>query len=463
MRAIWLAAGIVCGSLIAVSSLAATQYTYDQLGRIQSATYDNGIQVIYNYDAAGNRTSVVRKSGNSLSPVANPCSTSTFGTQQTTCNVLQNSYSPQGYTLTITAVGASTCGTTGISSPNVTYQLNTTKCSANYIGPDSFTYTIGDGHGHSAHATVFVSILAVNPPIANADSAQTPQNVTVTIPALANDVEPIDAYKPNLAIYSVTSPTPAGATASRVNNNTAIQYVPASGYVGMDKFLYTDTDGHGQYGSGYITVQVGSPPVAVNDLIGTAVNTPVTYNPLLNDSDPYGYPFWVVSVTQPSNGSVSLSPNNVTLTYTPNRGFGSTGPALDTFQYTITDGHLTSAPATESICVGIQAPVANNLSMPVLGHAPYQGSVQVTGKVNVSGTISCGQAAIAASAGTASLGTTSTFGTYLYWQSSQKLGAGIYNNYDSFSYTLTDPYGQTSPPATATVNVTVICQGQGCP
>src|SRR5215469_1797529 len=106
MRAIWLAAGIVCGSLIAVSSLAATQYTYDQLGRIQSATYDNGIQVIYNYDAAGNRTSVVRKSGNSLSPVANPCSTSTFGTQQTTCNVLQNSYSPQGYTLTITAVGA---------------------------------------------------------------------------------------------------------------------------------------------------------------------------------------------------------------------------------------------------------------------------------------------------------------------------------------------------------------------
>ena len=31
-------------------------YTYDALGRVITATYDNGTVIFYNYDAAGNRT-----------------------------------------------------------------------------------------------------------------------------------------------------------------------------------------------------------------------------------------------------------------------------------------------------------------------------------------------------------------------------------------------------------------------
>jgi len=31
-------------------------YTYDALGRVLTATYDNGTKIFYNYDAAGNRT-----------------------------------------------------------------------------------------------------------------------------------------------------------------------------------------------------------------------------------------------------------------------------------------------------------------------------------------------------------------------------------------------------------------------
>lgn len=34
-------------------------YTYDNLGRLKTATYSNGVVITYNYDAAGNRTSVV--------------------------------------------------------------------------------------------------------------------------------------------------------------------------------------------------------------------------------------------------------------------------------------------------------------------------------------------------------------------------------------------------------------------
>lgn len=36
---------------------ASVSYTYDLLGRVTTAVYDNGICVTYSYDASGNRTS----------------------------------------------------------------------------------------------------------------------------------------------------------------------------------------------------------------------------------------------------------------------------------------------------------------------------------------------------------------------------------------------------------------------
>ncbi len=39
-------------------SHAATTYTYDDLGRLKQAKYDNGKQIDYTYDQAGNRTAV---------------------------------------------------------------------------------------------------------------------------------------------------------------------------------------------------------------------------------------------------------------------------------------------------------------------------------------------------------------------------------------------------------------------
>lgn len=38
-------------------------YAYDALGRISTASYDTGVCVIYNYDAAGNRTAQTVKVG----------------------------------------------------------------------------------------------------------------------------------------------------------------------------------------------------------------------------------------------------------------------------------------------------------------------------------------------------------------------------------------------------------------
>lgn len=38
---------------------ASVSYTYDLVGRVRTAVYDNGLCVAYTYDASGNRTSQV--------------------------------------------------------------------------------------------------------------------------------------------------------------------------------------------------------------------------------------------------------------------------------------------------------------------------------------------------------------------------------------------------------------------
>lgn len=53
------AAILVLAMFVSFPASAATVYVYDALGRLISATYDSGKQIVYTYDAAGNRTQVV--------------------------------------------------------------------------------------------------------------------------------------------------------------------------------------------------------------------------------------------------------------------------------------------------------------------------------------------------------------------------------------------------------------------
>ena len=62
---------------------------------------------------------------------------------------------------------------------------------AGYSGPDSFTYTISDGRGGTATATVSITVTAANrPPVAINDAASTSQDTAVTVRVLANDSDP---------------------------------------------------------------------------------------------------------------------------------------------------------------------------------------------------------------------------------------------------------------------------------
>jgi len=412
---------------------------------LQSATYDNGQQVIYNYDAAGNRTTVTNNTGNNLSPVANPNSVLTIVNIPITFDPRVNDSSPQGYPLTVTGVGSASLGSTSYTSTSVTYTPGSTP------GADSFTYTIGDGHGHSAWATNFVNLMASNPPIANNDSAQTAMGTAVKIYPLANDVA---KQYPPISIYSLG--TPVHGTAQN-NGDGSVTYTPTGSYVGVDSFLYTITDTQSEHASATDTITIGSPPVAVADLVGTPSGTALTYDPRINDSDPNGLALSIVSTGTPSLGTIGIN-GGATLTYTPNAG-----PGLDTFNYTITNGGYTAS-ALESVCVGIQTPIAANQTLNLNKTLPPgQQQMYVGGYVNprTGATVSCNEAANSTitSVAQGAKGTTYVGNNELHWQSNQELGVGTYNNYDTFTFILVDPYGQPMAQATVTVNVTITSGG----
>jgi large repetitive protein len=161
-------------------------------------------------------------------------------------DVLANDSDPDGDPLTIIAVTPPSKGTATINSGTVTY---TPK--ANYTGPDSFTYTISDGKGLTAIATVSISVITGNaPPRAVRDNVVTLADTPVIIPVLANDSDP-DGDP--LTVVAVTQ----GANGTAViNADGTVTYTPSPGFTGHDSFTYTISDGKGGTDVGTVGVRV---------------------------------------------------------------------------------------------------------------------------------------------------------------------------------------------------------------
>jgi VCBS repeat-containing protein len=99
---------------------------------------------------------------------------------------------------------------------------------------------------------------------------------------------------------------------------------------------------------------VNDAPLAADDSVVTAVNTPVLVDVLVNDRDVDGGTLAIAAFQQPINGTTAIQDGRIL--YTPNGGFAGS----DTFQYTVADGQGGSAVATASVAVGTTnaAPVA---------------------------------------------------------------------------------------------------------
>ena len=122
----------------------------------------------------------------------------------------------------------------------------TYKPGANKSGTDSFTYTIADGHGGTATATVSVTITPINDaPNAVNDGAPTvisiPAGGPVSIPVLANDTDP-DA---DVLTITPTMTNGAKGTVAITGGGTGLTYDPAALATGTDTFTYTVRDAGG--------------------------------------------------------------------------------------------------------------------------------------------------------------------------------------------------------------------------
>ncbi|HTG35180.1 MAG TPA: Ig-like domain-containing protein [Thermoanaerobaculia bacterium] len=163
--------------------------------------------------------------------------------------VLGNESDPDGDTLTVTSVTQGAHGAAVIH-PDGTVRYTP---AADYNGSDSFTYTISDGNGGTAMATVTVAVAAVDDaPVAVNDSAAVTAGGAATISVLANDTD-IDG--PSLSVTSVTQ----GAHGTvAINGGQTVTYT-AGLYIGVDSFTYTVSDGAGGTATATVTVNVTMP------------------------------------------------------------------------------------------------------------------------------------------------------------------------------------------------------------
>ena len=209
-----------------------------------------------------------------------------------------------------------------------------------------FTVKARDPAGNMTATTseATATTLANQAPVANADTATVANNSRVLINVLANDTDP------EADPLSVTAVTPATHGLASFTA-TGVTYQPASGFVGIDSFTYTLSDGLGGSASATVTVNVTAAPVvtlnrapvAVADSINVVLGQSITIPVLNNDYDPDGDALSISSVKQGSRGYATIT--SQVLTYKPKR----TGN--DTLSYTISDGR--GGKATAKVYVSI--------------------------------------------------------------------------------------------------------------
>lgn len=222
-----------------------------------------------------------------------------------------------------------------------------------YIGSDSFTFTVTDNEGtESQTAIVNITLTEVCGdaciPVAEVITATTIEDEPVAITLLGTD------SNGTITAYTVAE-QPSNGTVTLSNN--MVNYLPNTGFTGIDNFQYYVTDNEGQQSLlAIVTIDVlacgvSCDPIADDKSVTTTINTPVTVN--LSGSDNGTIASYSLE-DLPSYGTVELIEDLVI--YTPNDDY--TGN--DSFSYIVTDndGNISVAATvnvtieTESVIIG---------------------------------------------------------------------------------------------------------------
>jgi len=288
--------------------------------------------------------------------------------------ILSNDSDVDGDPLTI--IGTPTAGN-GTVTVNPDGTINYTP-DANFNGPDTINYTIGDGNGATDTATVSVTVNPVNDaPIATNNTYTGTEDTTLTGNLVTDDTGAgIDSDPEGNPIsvtqFRVDSATyAAGATANltegdlTINSDGSFSFVPAPDYNGtVPEAIYTLSDGTL---TDTATLAIGI--TSVNDLPTTHQDSLHTIEGLgqsldviMNDDDAESSQLTVTEINgsailpnvplQLSGGAIVSLMEDGQLYYNPNGahaalGFGET--ATDTFSYSVTDDD--GGKSTENVTV----------------------------------------------------------------------------------------------------------------
>lgn len=167
-------------------------------------------------------------------------------------------------------------------------------------------------------------------PTAADDSFSVLGGSTSALSVLRNDGDP-DAGDA-ISISSITAPTVGQV---RIDGRDLLYTAPVN-FNGVDRFSYTIKDSQGLAATANVVVtinQSNQAPIARNDSYYVSGTSSTMLSVLANDVDPDGDKLTIISVTQPTGQTGSVSIQGSEILFTPVKLFASSS-----FTYTISDG-----------------------------------------------------------------------------------------------------------------------------
>ncbi|MFC1479571.1 Ig-like domain-containing protein [Planctomycetota bacterium] len=319
------------------------------------------------------------------------------------------------------------------------YNASTYNTDDEYIGWRFGMTLLGDGTLKLGRHTSTINDTN-DPPSADDDSYSTNENVLLSVDMNTGVIQ--NDSDPDANVLTADLVTDAGHGTLTLNADGSFSYDPDTDWAGIDTFVYRVYDGTVYSGNATVTITVvgisNNAPDAVNDSAATSEDVAVDINVLANDTDADGDTLDVTSITQGTDGTVTINADD-TVKYTPDADFNGT----DSFTYTISDGNGGTDTATVTVTVTSinDAPNAGNDSATTPEDTAKTIDVLANDTDPDGDTLSVGSVTQPAN-GSVTNNTTNV--TYT--------PDADFNGVDTFTYTASDGNGGTD---TATVTVTV--------
>lgn len=359
---------------------------------------------------------------------------------------------------------------------------------ADYIGLDTFTYTIVDGGGKTDSATVTIDVIPVIRPRARTDRYTLPEDSTnFNMPVMSNDLANIGNFKTTLLSFT----SPANGTLVRNNNNTPadltddiLVYTPNADYNGPDSFSYTINDTAGTGADSVATVSItvtevndaptanGDQLTSVEGVVYTIPAADLLSNDVKGPANESSQTLSVFSATAVSGGG-SVSVVNGNVVYSPTAFFNG----QFVFSYIARDNGTTAgspAPAnSNSALVTITVSEVNDA--PIAANDSVNGTEDTTLTIPFNSFLANDLKAPAAATDETTQTLTITTGTFTTARGGTVVINGTeatytppatFNGVDSFSYEITDngtTNGVANPKKATAVMTLVISEVNDAP